>query len=201
MRNAAVVRDDGTRGSVVADEDPGRLVVQFDDGSRLDIAREALVRQDDGSYRLTNPSDSAQAVSRELVIPVIAEELTVETHRVDRGRVRVNKRIESHEEVVDTPLVHEEVVVERVPMNTLVEGEAPAIRDEDGVLIIPLVEEVTVVEKRLLLREEVRVSRHRTTTSTPHTVVLRREIVDIQRDEFDSVEPSTVKAERPARKE
>jgi len=201
MRNAAVVRDDGTRGSVVADEDPGRLVVQFDDGSRLDIAREALVRQDDGSYRLSTPSDTPQAASRELVIPVIAEELNVETHRVDRGRVRVNKRIESHEEVVDTPLVREEVVVERVPINTLVEGEAPAIRDEDGVLIIPLVEEVTVVEKRLLLREEVRVSRHRTTTSTPQTVVLRREVVDIQRDEFDSVEPSTVPAEKPARKE
>lgn len=201
MRNAAVVRDDGTRGSVVADEDPGRLVVQFDDGSRLDIAREALVRQDDGSYRLSTPSDTPQAASRELVIPVIAEELNVETHRVDRGRVRINKRIESHEEVVDTPLVREEVVVERVPINTLVEGEAPAIRDEDGVLIIPLVEEVTVVEKRLLLREEVRVSRHRTTTSTPQTVVLRREVVDIQRDEFDSVEPSTVPAEKPARKE
>ncbi|HEY1304067.1 MAG TPA: YsnF/AvaK domain-containing protein [Vicinamibacterales bacterium] len=201
MRNAAVVRDDGTRGSVVGDEDPDRLVVQFDDGSRLDVAREALVRQDDGSYRLSTPSDGAQAVSRELVIPVIAEELTVETHRVDRGRVRVSKRIESHEEVVDTPLVREEVVVERVPINTLVEGEAPAIRDEDGVLIIPLVEEVTVVEKRLLLREEVRVSRHRTTTSTPRTVVLRREVVDIQRDEFDSVEPSTVPPEKPARKE
>jgi stress response protein YsnF len=49
------------------------------------------------------------------------------------------------------------------------------------VLIIPVVEEILVVEKRLLLREEVRLSKRLTTTSVPQKVTLRREVVDIER--------------------
>jgi stress response protein YsnF len=52
------------------------------------------------------------------------------------------------------------------------------------VLVIPLVEELLVVEKRLFVREEIRVSKRRTTTSTPQTIDLRREVVDIEHEEF-----------------
>jgi uncharacterized protein (TIGR02271 family) len=117
----------------------------------------------------------------ELVIRVVAEELSVEKARVARGTVRVHKRVEAREEVVDTSLEHEDVIVERVPVNRAVEGAAPESREEDGVLVIPVLEEVAVVEKRLVLREEVRVSRRRTTTSSPQTVTLRREVVDVER--------------------
>jgi uncharacterized protein (TIGR02271 family) len=89
------------------------------------------------------------AEAEELVIPVVAEELTIEKQRVARGKVRVQKRVETTEEVVDAPGVHEEIVVEHIPVNKLVEGAAPQTRDEDGVLVIPLIEEVLVVEKRL----------------------------------------------------
>ena len=46
----------------------------------------------------------------------------MEIHRVVRGTVYVNKRVETHEEVVNIPAVTEEVVVERLPVNTVVEG-------------------------------------------------------------------------------
>ena len=130
----------------------------------------------------------------EIVIPVVAEELTVETQQVVRGSVRVNKRIESREEVVDAPSTRDEVVVERIAVNAFVEGDAPTVRDEDGVLIIPVIEEVTVSEKRLLIREEVRISRRRTTTNHPQTVVLRREVVDVERDEFDGTAAPPIKS-------
>ena len=42
-------------------------------------------------------------------IPVVAEELEIETHRVVRGTVRVDKRVETHEEVVNIPAVREEI--------------------------------------------------------------------------------------------
>src|SRR5262245_17629074 len=123
----------------------------------------------------------------EVVIPLVAEEVSVETARVARGAVRVHKRIETHEQTVATPLVHEEVVVERVSIDQPVDGAPPEPREENGVVIIPLLEEMTVVEKRLILREEVRVSRHRTTTTASHVVTLRREVVDVERVDAEMV--------------
>ncbi len=201
MGNAAVVREDGTRGVVVASDDRGQLIVGFDDDTRLVVPPHALRRQDDGTYRLSESDrlERAGGDAQEIVIPVVAEELTVEKELVDRGKVRVTTRVESHEETVETPVVREEIIVEHVTRNTLVEGPSPQVRDEDGVLVIPLLEEVTIVEKRLVLREEVRVSRRRTTTSGQQTVVLRREVVDVEREERDGVE--AVPGARPVRKE
>ena len=117
------------------------------------------------------------------MIPVVAEELDIEIHRVVRGTVHVNKRVETHEEVVNIPAVTEEVVVERLPVNTVVEGDPPQIHEEGGVLLIPVLEEVVVVEKRLMLREVVRVTRRQIATTTSETVTLRREVVDVDRVE------------------
>jgi uncharacterized protein (TIGR02271 family) len=139
--------------------------------------------------------------SEEIVIPVAAEELTVETRGVVRARVQVTKRIEARDAVVEVPLIHEALVIERVPVNAFVEAVAPVIRHEDGVLVIPLMEEVTVPEKRLLLREEIRVSRHRSTTTRRQTVALRREVVDVTRDEPDTRQPAHVGVEISTRKE
>ncbi len=184
MQDVSVVRDDGTRGTIIADTKQGQLVVEFNDGSRLVVSPKALVAQRDGTYRLS-PGAAEQG---EVVIPVIAEELTVETQRVARGKVRVNKRVVSREEVVDAPVVREEVVVERIPVNKYIDDMEPELTDEDGVLVIPVIEEVLVVEKRLFMREKVRVFKRRSTTSTPQTVVLRSEVVDIEREELDSTE-------------
>lgn len=122
----------------------------------------------------------------EHVIPVVAEELDIEIHRVVRGTVHVNKRVETHEEVVHIPAVTEEVVVERLPVNTVVEGDPPRIHEEGDVLVIPVLEEVVVLEKRLMLREVVRVTRRKVATSTSETVALRREVVDVERVEGEA---------------
>ena len=89
----------------------------------------------------------------EHVIPVVVEELDIETHRVVRSTVHVNKRVETHKEVVNIPALTEEVVVEHLPVNTVIEGDPPQIREEGDVLLIPVLEEVVVLEKRLVLRE------------------------------------------------
>ena len=121
-----------------------------------------------------------------LVIPVVAEELAIETARITRGAVRLHKRVETSEQAVDTPQVREEVIVERVAVDRPVEGAAPEPREEDGVLVIPVLEEIAVVEKRLILREEIRVSRRRTMTSSPQVVTLRREVVEVERVDADT---------------
>src|SRR5690242_7283045 len=88
----------------------------------------------------------------EIVIPIVAEDVSVETARVMRGAVRVHKRVETTEQTVATPVVHEEVVVERVAIDRrIVEGAPPQPREENGTLVIPVLEEIAVVEKRLVL--------------------------------------------------
>jgi len=115
------------------------------------------------------------------IIPVIAEKLAVTTRRVERGKVLIHKRVETHQEIVDIPTICEQVHVERTAINKLLEDVVPEVREEDEVLIIPLIEEVPGVENQLMLREEVRISKRRFHTVTPRKITLRREVVDIVR--------------------
>ncbi len=117
---------------------------------------------------------------KRLVIPVIQEEVTVDKQVIETGVVRISKRISEHEELVDVPLYREEVSVERVPMNLFVE-ELPPVRHEGDTMIIPVVEEQIVIQKKLLLVEELRVKKEVVEHHQPQTVNLLKEEVDIQR--------------------
>ena len=114
------------------------------------------------------------------IIPVIEEQIVVDKYVVERGKVRVSKRVSEHEEIVDEPLFHEEVRVERVPVNRVVET-APGVRNEGDTLVIPVVEERIFVEKRLILVEELRVNKKLVETHQPQKITLRKEEVEINR--------------------
>ena len=122
----------------------------------------------------------AQTGGEKLVIPVIAEEIAVGKKVVESGKVRISKRISEHEEVVDVPLFREEVRVERVPVNLFVEAPPP-VRQEGDTMIIPVVEEQIVIQKKLLLVEELRVRKEVIEHHAPQTVNLRKEEVEIKR--------------------
>jgi stress response protein YsnF len=88
--------------------------------------------------------------------------------------------VHEREELVDPPLLRDKVKIERVPINRVVEGPLP-VRYEGDTMIISLLEEVLVVETRLLLKEEVHITTRRTDTHTPERVTLRHEDVTIER--------------------
>jgi stress response protein YsnF len=90
------------------------------------------------------------------VLPLIEEKLRVEKTQKEVGRVRVSVSTQTVEEVVRETLRSRNAEVRRVPVGQEI-GQAPAIREENGVLIIPVVEEVLVVVKKLFLKEEVHV--------------------------------------------
>jgi uncharacterized protein (TIGR02271 family) len=115
-----------------------------------------------------------------LVIPVIEEEVTVEKQIVETGKVRISKRISEREELVDVPLFREEVSVERVPINLVVEARPP-VRQEGDTMIIPVVEEQIIVQKKLLLVEELRVRKELVENHQPQAVNVLKEEVDIRR--------------------
>jgi stress response protein YsnF len=84
--------------------------------------------------------------------------------------------------------VRERVVIERVPVDREVDRDAPpAVREEDGVLVVPVLEEVLVVERRLVLKEELRVSRVREEATMVSDVPLSEERVIVER--VDPAEP------------
>jgi uncharacterized protein (TIGR02271 family) len=206
MASPEIVRVIGTgrlRGTVDTaawpmDGSRAEVLVRIEGGTSVLVPLEALVRQDDGSYRLTMDPAACEssgaggvASGSPLVLPVIEEAIEVHTSPVETGRVRVRKVVHEREEVVDPPLLRDEVVVERVPINRVIEGPA-SVRSEEGTLIIPLLEEVLVVEKRLLLKEELRITKRRVETHTPQRVTLRREEAAVERinREEDESNPS-----------
>jgi uncharacterized protein (TIGR02271 family) len=120
------------------------------------------------------------APGEEMRIPVVREEAVIHTREVERGGVRVHKTVNEREEVIEHPTMREDVDVERVSIGRVVEA-MPQVREEGDTLIIPVLEEMLVVEKRLVLKEEIRVTRRRTTEVEQARVVLSEEQVTIER--------------------
>jgi uncharacterized protein (TIGR02271 family) len=172
------------------------VLVSLEGGRQVLVPLELLVRQEDGSYRLTvnlaawERQRGAGADAREppLVLPVMEETLTVDTRPVETGRVRIRKVVHAREELVDPPLLREDVIIERVPVNRVVEGPVP-VRYEGDTMIVSVLEEVLVVDTRLLLKEEVHITTRRTETHTPKRVTLRHEDVTIERVDRERNEP------------
>lgn len=122
----------------------------------------------------------ASVVGEKMIIPIIEEKAILGKQVVETGKVRISKRISEHEELIDEPLFREEVTVERVPINQYVD-QAPQVRQEGDVMIIPVVQEQLVMQKRLVLVEELRVRKQIIETHQPQSVTLRREEIDVSR--------------------
>jgi uncharacterized protein (TIGR02271 family) len=126
------------------------------------------------------PGRVAAASDKAVAIPVVEERLRVGKETVEAGRVQVRVTPREEEQVVDLPATEEQVEVERVPVNRVVEAAA-GVRQEGDVTIIPIYEERVVVQKQLVLKEEVRLTRRRTTTTRHEQVTLRKEDVTVCR--------------------
>jgi uncharacterized protein (TIGR02271 family) len=170
------------------------VLVSLESGPQVLVPLQMLIREAEGRYAV--PMALAELERRAgadprappLVLPVIEETLAVDTHLVETGRIRIRKVVHEREELVDPPLRRDEVEIERVPANRVVEGPIP-VRYEGDTMILSLLEEVLVVETRLLLKEEVHITTRRTETHTPERVTLRHEDVTIERVELERNEP------------
>ena len=121
-----------------------------------------------------------QTSGREEIIELVEEQLRVSKREVERGRVVIRTRVEERDEIAEAALRQEVVTVERVPIGRLVEA-APSVREEDGVLIVPVIEERLVVTTELVLKEEIRITKKSRTEMVREPVRLRTERVEIER--------------------
>jgi uncharacterized protein (TIGR02271 family) len=220
-----VFSSDGRRGVIVQDQDPANdnrrfLRVRFPDSPDLTVPAELLELRPDGAYSLNaghaELTEAANAGAREaarratthersvgddgpgrIVVPVAAEELRVGKRKVETGVVRVRKLVREHEETIEQSFTRDEVQIERVAIGRVVETP-PEPRNEGDTLVIPVLEEVLVVEKRVMLKEEVRVTWRQVEERSPERVVLRSEEVVVERDSPDTADspPADSRPER-----
>ena len=113
------------------------------------------------------------------VIPVVEETLRIEKREFESGRVLVHKTVTERDEVAEVLLRQQDLIVERVPIGRTV-SEAPQTRQDGDTLIVPILEEVLVVEKRLVLKEELHIRKHSSERTEQHKVRLRTEHVEIE---------------------
>ena len=109
-----------------------------------------------------------------------AEEVSFDRETVETGRVRVRVVTREHDETVEIPLTRETVEVERVAIGREIDA-MPAPRQEGDTLVMPVVEEVVVTLRKLVLKEELRLRRVRTTEQHRETVTLRRQEAIVER--------------------
>ena len=143
------------------------------------------------SVRTMTDQDSGEPQTR--VLPAIEERLSVAKVEVDQGGYLVVKRVQTREQHVDEVLHSEHVEIERRPMNTAIPEDAiPGIREEGDTLIVPVIEEVLVTVKRLVLVEEVRIKRTQQAHRNPQSFTLRKESIEVER--LAAEPPSPVKS-------
>ena len=200
-RTLVLTDRDGLRGFIdetgggLGDE-RGQVLVRLEDGRQALVPAEDLRRERDGSFSLPfSLSELTQVAPRAagarrgvggrddgdtVVVPIVAEQLEVQKRKVEAGGVRIRKTVTEREEVVDEPLMREEVQVRRVPVNKVVDGPVP-VRHVGNTMIVSLLEEVLVVEKRLMLKEELHITKEQVESYRPQRITLRTEEAVVER--------------------
>lgn len=119
------------------------------------------------------------------VLPVIQEHVVVTREVVETGKVTIQKRVTEEEASINIPLIQEGYQVERMPGRKELLAKYPAIRYEGEDMIIPVVREVVVVEKRFEIMEELRVVKTKTEVPYLQQITLLKENVEIKRTSND----------------
>jgi len=188
LRNGMrVVGPDGQDYGTVERYDDAAVYVQ---GRRIPFA--AIERVDRDRLYLKTPdlwrlaeSDSGDArpgdarLGGEVRVPVYEEQLAFGTREVDLGEIKVHKSVEETEQVRRGPLNREDVEVQRVRVDRRV-AEPEQQRLEDDWLVIPIMEEVFVVENHLMVTEEIRIRKRLVTEEGEVREVVRRERATIE---------------------
>jgi stress response protein YsnF len=118
----------------------------------------------------------------EVVVPLVEEHLVIARRLVETGRVRVHLSTATEDALVRETLRGERLEVGRIALGHEV-ATAPAVREEEdgAVLVVPVLEEILVVERRPVLKEGLRIRRIATTETVEETIPLRRQMASVER--------------------
>src|SRR5215203_996697 len=118
----------------------------------------------------------------EEVIPVIQEHAIVHKEIVETGKVRIRKKVTEEIATVQLPVINESYHIEHVPVTPKVlDTPPPAVRYEGNKTIITVLKEITVVQKKYQVIEEIHLTLKLTETPLVQEITLRKEHIDIER--------------------
>ena len=136
---------------------------------------------DDATAKLGPVQTMEEIKPSDTTLLLHAESLDIKKRRTSE-QVVVRSETCSRDVAVEETLQHEQVVVEHVYVGRFVE-EVPPTREEGDTIIVPIVEEVAVVVKRLFLRNEVHIHKVRSSAAHVETITLREQHAVITRTE------------------
>ncbi len=192
---AVVIDQDGERGVIHAHNPQDETYQVEHDGRTFIVPADLLTALGQSYYSLPT---SFQLLARHetvedqdaLIVPVVEETLALSKRTLERGAVRVHMSVGERQVIVDEPLAEDRVTVERVAINQPLDKPVRS-RVEGDTTIIPVMKEVLLVRKQLMLVEEVRLTKTRVEVRHPQTVLLRTEAAHVERvDGLDDFAPS-----------
>lgn len=136
---------------------------------------------EDESLTARRALDGNAAAQEVAAIPLVEERVVIAKKQVESGRVRVHVTVDERQETVAEELARDEVEIERVPRNVRL-TDMPHVRLEGTTTIVPVVEEVLVVDKALMLVEEIHIRRKTASERREIPVTVRTERAAIERD-------------------
>ena len=168
----------GGYGAYYGDEETGKVGPGMREGDTETGEFRGHSEDDEGVHQ-SHGSDLED--EDELRVQRTEEELRAGTREREAGALNVRKRVRTEREQVNVPTRHEEVSVERVPVNDREASEAEIGEDE---VTMPVTEEEVVTEKRPVVKEELRIRKD---------VVEDEEVVeeDVRREEVDVEDETT----------
>lgn len=137
----------------------------------------------------------------EAVLRLAEERLKIGKRTVETGRVRVRRTTTEKVQKVNVPLASDTYEVTRVPIGKEI-TKTPAVRETRTEIIIPVVEEVLVVERRLVLREELHIRKVRSVERHTEEITLRVQNATVERvapENSDAGSSQPVRSERSPR--
>lgn len=141
---------------------------------------------------------AAEKAADDPTLPLAAEDISVNKETHELGRVRVATRTHQREALIDEDLARERVEIESVPVGRQIDA-VPDVRQQGDITIVPVVEEVLFVERRLMLKEEIYIRRVRTTEHHQEKVMLRHQEAVVSRSQHEPGEPAAPSAVGPGR--
>lgn len=165
-------------------QDESSLIVRLEDQSLAYVPIRYLQKKDEDHYHLAMSFRDLEKAPTYHVMPVVEERPVIQKKKVETEKISIRKKVEQKPKTVEETLSREEVRIERRTVHEIRPTPAEP-RIEGSFHIIPVQEEILVVEKRFLVREEIWIEKVHVQHNEKITVDLRSENVTIDRKKIN----------------
>ncbi len=122
-------------------------------------------------------------------IPVIEEHAVIQREIVETGKVHIRKTVTEETASINLPIINESYNIEHVPViSKVLDTPPPALRYEGEKMIVTVLREVTVVQKKYEVIEEIHLTRKLTETPLVQEITLLKEHIHIERSSNNHIE-------------